>query len=1225
MKTQNCSLPRFLARNILFAAFCLVALPKATTAQSVSNYKTQQPFCFKENKGQLKESPDVKYYGEQGGVYVYCRPDKISFVFAKVEKQDKPISEATSQPIGLQAPGHLKPNSFNSHANDGDHPTKISTSRADLILIGANPAAEILPKDQQEYYENYYISGDVNHGITEVHTYNTITYQDIYPKIDMVLATSGKGLEYSFLVHPGGKVSDIQLDWKGMEKPKTLKNGGISYCNSLGHIDEGAPCSYINGKTISSSLNIKKHSFGFNVPGWDKKTELLIDPTLAWSTYFGGNAFDSGIVVKADGFGNVYIAGDIGEAGIASSGAYQTSILGYYDAFLAKFNSAGNRIWATYYGGSRYQGGYSISTDISGNVFMTGNTYDSTGLATSGAYQTSNAGENDGYLAKFSPSGSLSWSTYFGGSEFDEVGGVSVDTSGNVFITGSTNSNSGIASSGAYQSSYTAINYCSFLAKFTGSGSLSWATYFGDDVTYSMVTCTDVSGNVFISGNTASTKLATSGVHQTSLAGQSDIFLAKFRGSGSLSWCTYYGGSKEDEVQGMSTDAIGNLYIAGYTLSGDGIATSGAYQTKFGNGYYSGYLAKFNGAGSLDWSTYTGESITGVSADAPGAIYVSGWTRDSVGVATSGSYQSIFGGGYYHSDGFLAKFSTLGVKSWATYFGGKSYDEGDGVSADRLGNVFLGGSTTSTGLATSGAFQSSRGTAGGSLFLVRFRELTPKIKIPSLSCINQTIQCFGSELSGDSGIHYLWKFGKNDSNTSQNPIHKFTVKGNNTVYLTITDSAGLHATDSAVIFIDGSCQGTPIIKMPSISCINDSVHCFGSDLTGGSNLKYLWKFSYYDSSTKQNPVYKFRVKGKNTVYLTLTDTFGYKTMDSATIFIDSSCVWPGDANFDKKANIFDLLAIGLAYKDTGSKRADTTTTWYAHPAYDWAKSFSSKVNHKHADCNGDGKVDSLDLKALVLNYGKTHTKTAGSGSGNASDPHLYLSVNKDSATVKDTVTITMNLGTSSLPVKDIYGVCFTLSYDPTSINTSKGLMPDLSKCWMGTLGKDLIFLVHNDTANGLLDIGISRNDQKSVSGYGSLGTLSIITPDNVAGKSEMTKEILFGVENEKAIDNNENNVPLYLLGDSVLLYQFSGIQPLVDNGTGISIYPNPASTILYVNAGAVDIYGIRICNLLGEVVENEHITKAFHTDIDVSTLKPGIYYMDITTRNGTARAKFIRN
>src|SRR4051812_34488311 len=142
----------------------------------------------------------------------------------------------------------------------------------------------------------------------------------------------------------------------------------------------------------------------------------------------------------------------------------------FFIVFYPGFSSGQNyRLWASYYGGAGYDAAVNITTDASGNVYMTGQTANSTGLATAGAYQTTSGGAEDAFLVKFDGAGTRLWATYFGGPGADFGYGVKTDAAGNVYITGYTESTTGIATAGAYQTTYNNFNDA-FIAKFSSSG-----------------------------------------------------------------------------------------------------------------------------------------------------------------------------------------------------------------------------------------------------------------------------------------------------------------------------------------------------------------------------------------------------------------------------------------------------------------------------------------------------------------------------------------------------------------------------------------------------------------------------------------------------------------------------------------------------------------------------------------------------------------------------------
>jgi hypothetical protein len=385
---------------------------------------------------------------------------------------------------------------------------------------------------------------------------------------------------------------------------------------------------------------------------------------LQWATYYGGSGFDQAWGLACDGFGNEYISG-ITESidSIATAGAYHNAYGGGDDVFLAKFNTTGTLIWATYFGGSGAETNRYVACDVSGNVYISGGTSSADSIATPGAWQTVYSGKNDAFLAKFNSGGSLQWATYYGGSGSDGAYGVACFDTNAVYITGATRSTAKIATPGAYQTGGGGIKGDAFVAKFSNTGSLLWGTYYGgsqDDAAYS-VTC-DYLGSVYITGNTSSIdSIASAGAYKTTMYG-GDGFLAKFESSGPLVWGTYFNGSGYD----VACDHSANVYMTGSTFATDSVATTGAYKLHYyggGTGMYAGdaFLSKFSSSGAILWGTYYGGSGAdlgyGVTCDAAGNVYLCGLAQSSDSISTTGSYQPVFGGGY--QDGFVAKFGEL--------------------------------------------------------------------------------------------------------------------------------------------------------------------------------------------------------------------------------------------------------------------------------------------------------------------------------------------------------------------------------------------------------------------------------------------------------------------------------------------------------------------------------------------------------------------------------------
>jgi len=335
-----------------------------------------------------------------------------------------------------------------------------------------------------------------------------------------------------------------------------------------------------------------------------------------------------------------------------------------------------------------------------------------------------------------------------------------------------------------------------------------------------------------------------------------------------------------------------------------------------------------------------------------------------------------------------------------------------------------------------------------------------------------------------------------------------------------------------------------------------------------------------------------------------------------------TCVWPGDANDDGVADKNDVLAIGVAYGDTGVKRSGATTDWIGQSCADWGTSFKSGADYKNADCNGDGHIDSTDMAAITKNYGLTHSKAPSNGS--PSDPPLSVKFSNDTATAGETVTATLTLGTASNQVSNAYGVAFSVSYSTKYVKPGK-TVTDLSKCWLGTPGKNLIYMVYNDTANGTLNIGITRIDHKNISGYGELGTLSIVMQDNVGGKTWIDRTVILNVQDVKMITATENLIPIFATSDSmrVSFNHSSGINNILPDNA-IQMYPNPVSQSMTLDAGNQLIQEIRIMNVVGEQVYSNKTVALHKIEIPATQLTPGIYSIIITTKNGSLVKSFVK-
>jgi len=344
-----------------------------------------------------------------------------------------------------------------------------------------------------------------------------------------------------------------------------------------------------------------------------------------WSTYIGGDNWDYGDGITIDNFGDIYVVGTTAGAGWVSGGV-DTSFNGNWDVFLAKLNSSGEHLWSSYIGGGGYDSADGITTD-GNNIYITGNTM--SGGWISGGYDTSFNGDSDGFVAKLNSSGEHLWSTYVGGSEYDEGSDVTIDSSNNIYVTGTTTSANWVSS--GYDTNLNG-GQDAFVVKISSLGGHIWSSYLGGDNLEIGNGITTDGNNIYVTGITKSTDWISVG-YDTSYNGIADAFLAKFNSSGEHVWSTYLGGLERDEGQDISLDSSNNIYVTGSTFSSDW--TSGGFDSIL-DGASDVFIAKINPIGQHIWSSYLGESNEdhgeGIVVDNSDNIIITGWTDPGIGI-----------------------------------------------------------------------------------------------------------------------------------------------------------------------------------------------------------------------------------------------------------------------------------------------------------------------------------------------------------------------------------------------------------------------------------------------------------------------------------------------------------------------------------------------------------------------------------------------------------------
>ena len=472
-----------------------------------------------------------------------------------------------------------------------------------------------------------------------------------------------------------------------------------------------------------------------------------ISPTLASSSFLGGNGSDEIDGIAIDSTGNIYVVGTTSSTNLpATANAFQKVVRGgFSDVFVAKLNpSASAILYLTYLGGGDTDIASAIAVESSGNAYVVGTTLSRDFPVTVGAAQTRFAGADifgDAFVVKLDPTGStLVYATYLGGSLDDLANAVTLDATGAAYIVGSTRSRDFPVTSSAFQRIYggdpgniSGSGGDGFVAKLSPAGDrFDFVTYLGgksEDFASSIAL--DTSGNVVVTGTTASPNFpTTSGVVQPYYAGTTsdpaaggDAFVTKLSPLGdALILSTFLGGSGLDAAATVEVDSAGNLYLQGFTQSPD-FPVFNALQATPG-GQADAFFAKLNPAATaLVYSSYFGgndlETASG-TIDSQGNLYLSGYTA-SANFPVFNGFQPYFG----NTDTYIAKIDSGGnTLLYSSYLGGSDSDFGGILTRDSSGNLWLAGSTFSQNFPVRNALQTLFGGGITDAFLARITETT---------------------------------------------------------------------------------------------------------------------------------------------------------------------------------------------------------------------------------------------------------------------------------------------------------------------------------------------------------------------------------------------------------------------------------------------------------------------------------------------------------------------
>ncbi len=749
----------FLLLGVCVCAVFMIADHNA--AQRVNGLPTKVPSAGADelqSKGKLKVDVDfakipLYFIANQGQVNAkarfYARASRYTLwltreglIFDEIKKQDAGERKHDSPAANDQWPMTNDNSSITTHHSTNlpltNHQSPFTSYGRDvsrLLFIGANENPGMKAVKPAALKVNYFIGNDRSKWRCDVPTALAVRYENLYKNIDLEVYGVEKQIEYDWVVRPGGDAAAIAFEYKGVKGTRIDEEGNLVIETRFGELIHQKPVSYqvIDSKKQAVAAYFKKigpDRYGFSVGSYDKSYELIIDPVvLAYSTYLRGSGGEEGFGIDADDSGNVYVTGWTGSSDFPIKNEFMTDpSTGNREVFVSKIDTTksgtASLIYSTYLGGfSGSETGFGIFADDMGNAYVCGNT-GSSDFPIKNQYMTY-SGYEDAFVTKLdttkSGAASLVYSTYLGGSLDDHCRGITVDKSGNVYVTGWTYS-ADFPTKNQYMSDPGDSGHNdAFVSKIdataSGAACLVYSTYLGgSNYEGGAGIAADGMGIVYVSGSTNSVDFPCKNAYMVDPGdNNNDAFVAKLdttqSGAACLLYSTYLAGSNNDYGGEIVVDSSGYVYLTGKTGSPD-FPTKNEYMIDPGDNAYDVFLCKIDasqsGADSLLFSTYFGGSGgdygVDIGMDSSGNVYFTGCTVSS-DLPMKAHYMDYPGPGFnFYVTKMDINKSGDDILVYSTYLGGSEEDHCMGIAVDKNGSAYVTGVTYSTDYPTKNAY-----------------------------------------------------------------------------------------------------------------------------------------------------------------------------------------------------------------------------------------------------------------------------------------------------------------------------------------------------------------------------------------------------------------------------------------------------------------------------------------------------------------------------------------
>ena len=586
-----------------------------------------------------------------------------------------------------------------------------ATDSFSIHWADSRPDVVVAGEQQLAGNAHYFIGNDPSKWQTGIPTFGKVRYRQLYRGVDLIFYGREGEVEFDLELQPGAAVDGTRLSFEGVDSLQVADQGDLVLRIHDREIRQRRPRAYPKDADTSSEIRAWYELNGskevaIRLGPHDSSRGVVIDPVLTFSTYLGGSDTDAANGIAVDSAGNIYVVGSTISTNFPTANARQSALAGTFDIFVSKFNPAGSAlIYSTYLGGQGNDYGTGIAVDSAGNAYVLGYS-NSSNFPTAQPLQASLAGEFDIVLSKLNATGSsLIFSTYYGGARTDNARGIALDGTGAVYIVGDTDSVN-FPTQNPIQATLRGTSDA-FVVKVNPSGSsVVYSTLLGGSLTeFGNGITVDGSGNAYIVGNTASSDFPTANALQATKAGATDVFVAKINAAGSALVYSTYLGGTDYDF-GYGIALDGN---GGAVVVGQTASadfpTLTPVQQTFGGGG-DAFVSKLSASGStLLYSTFLGGSGQDIAYAVALDSMGNAYVTGDTVSANFPSLHSLQGPGG-DRDAFVSKLSALGsTLLYSTYLGGADKDQARGIAVNAAGDAYVAGYTVSTNFPVLRAFQ----------------------------------------------------------------------------------------------------------------------------------------------------------------------------------------------------------------------------------------------------------------------------------------------------------------------------------------------------------------------------------------------------------------------------------------------------------------------------------------------------------------------------------------